>query len=207
MKRIVVNPSVQAGIESRLLREPATYPLKHIKTRSFIITANQSSYSISDIFSASFVPRTAHVVFIPQVNVVGSRGTSPFRFSHNNVRDIYFQLGALRCPSIPFDCNYAANPQQFARVYNAIFQSSGQNADEGVQFTEANFPSNFNIFTFDFSQDDSQESFRPKQISSVNFHVQFTAQVPAALQCIIFQTSEEVLSLDSARQVVVNYPL
>ena len=207
MKRVVVNPSIQAGIESRLLRSPCLYPIKHIRTKSYLINNNLSSFTVADVFAGSFVPRSVHLALVPQANVVGSRITSPFKFAHNSVRDMYFQIGALRCPSIPWDVNYAADPQQFVRVYNALFAGTGQNSDDGIQFKQSLFASNFNIWTFDFSQDDTPESFRPKQISSVLFHVSFVRPVPATLQLIIFQTSEEVLSIDSSRNVMVNFPL
>ena len=206
-KRVVVNPSIQAAFENRLTRQPCTYPINHIRTQSFLIGADKRSFTVPDVFGGGFIPRRVYVALCPQANQTGSYTTSPFKYSHNNVRDMFFRQGAMRSPAIPFDVDFARPTPRFDRLYNALFGNSNQLDDSGLMILPRNFADSYCIFSFDFGQNDSPDAFLPKQISPCLFQVAFTANVPATLTMLLFSVSEQVIEIDAARNPLLNFAL
>ena len=207
LKRLVVNPSIQAAFEARFVRQPCIYPINYLKTQSFLVEANKASYQVNDVWSGNFPPRRTFVAIVPQTNMVGSFTSSPFKFSHQSVRDMYFRLGPMRVPSIPFDVNFARTTPRFDRLYSALFGNSGQNEDSGIMIKPANFVDNFCIFSFDFNQQDTPDAFVPKQVSPCLFHIDFVTAPTETMVVLLFSVSEQIISIDSSRNTILNFAL
>ena len=85
--------------------------------------------------------------------------------------------------------------------------NSGQNEDSGIMIKPANFADNFCIFSFDFNQQDTPDAFVPKQVSPCLFHIDFVNQPQETMVVLLFSVSEQIIQIDAARNVILNFAL
>ena len=132
IKRVDALDSLQQSFETRLMREPAIFPIVHSRIKTWVIPKNLASFQIPDLFGGSFLPKMCIFGLVDQSNSQGNYAASPFGFMPHNVKDLYLQVGATRLPSLSFDLSYGDTNPRCLRAFSALYGNDNYLKDCGT---------------------------------------------------------------------------
>ena len=199
-KKIRTTSDFQLSLEKRLQSSNARYPLDNFLMKSYIINEHTPQYVCQDLFQSSFLPNRAYVCI--SKNITPAYGTSPFDFQPESVSDIFLTLNGEKCPSIPFDLNYAGG--QIARAYASHFASQWD--DSSLMFDMNMMKNHYSIYCFSlFQPPDCLYNTRTKALASCQLTIHFSNAQNPTLRVFILSLSTEVLEITHNRTVIKNY--
>ena len=208
LKRLEIADDIHLAFENRLQREPMTYPINHIKVKSFVINAQSTTFHLPDLFNGQFLPKQAYITFVDQSKALGNYNNSPFEYDPHSVRDIFLRVGPLRLPTLPFAPQFSTTPPRILRCYSSLLGNDSQNEDNGIMITPDTYTTGFALYGFYFMQNQGhEEAFYAKKLGPCSLTVQFNNAPQNPLLCLVWQLHQEVLYCDHSRNFLINFPL
>ena len=208
LKRLEIADNLHLAFEQKLQQKPMTYPISHIKVKSFVINSQLNTFHIPDLFNGQFLPKQCFIAFVDQAKALGSYGSSPFEYDPHSVRDVFLRVGPLRIPTLPFYPEFSANPPKILRAYASLLGNDSMNEDNGLIITPDTYVNGFALYGFYFMQNQGHdESFYSKKLGPCSLNVQFNVAPTRPLLCLVWQLHQEILYVDSSRNFLINFPL
>ena len=210
LRKIKIKPSYKLSLESKLLKEPAIYPIRQAYVKPFFLDQNQKQCSFENIFQNRSLPSYAAVALVTQDNYRGAYGTSPYQFDHFSLTSLKITVDNESYPTpTPFMPNYdSADRPDWSREYLAL-QAGGVKVNEGLGITYNAFKtSGYTIYAFNFGRENSiaQDHISPKKNGSARLDISFAStSVNPALTLLLYVESDEMLQIDGNRKVFRDY--
>jgi len=132
-----------------------------------------------------------------------SRDRNPFNFAHFSLREIGLYLDGQQQHALRhIQPNFATG--EYIRAYNTIFAGTGKlGADEGLSITRDEYA---NRYAFDLTADlGENDHFSLVRQGSVRLTLKFSQALQATVTVIAYAEFENVIEIDSNRNVVFDF--
>ncbi|XP_046856166.1 uncharacterized protein F54H12.2-like [Xenia sp. Carnegie-2017] len=174
-------------------KSPAVYPVRRVDCKSFIIPSGNPSLQKDNLFNG-FVPKSLVVGLVASAAFNGAYKLNPFNFQHFNVSSLGISVNGESLPSKPFKLSFGNNPR-----YIELNAGNGIDRDE--------FLKGFALYCFDLTPDmcGTGEHFNTVQKGNLAIDIQFSTAPTNAVSLVCYGEFENVIFIDSKRNVVYDY--
>ena len=199
-----VNPSVSLAHELALKKGPAIYPIRRVDCKSFIIPIGNPSLQKDNIFNG-VVPKSFVFGFVESAAFNGGYKKNPYNFHHFNMSSWGITVTGESIPCKPIQLSLGANPR-FIEAFYTQFSCAGKlfyNTGNGL--SRQDFPKGYAIFACDLTPDGCGSSFNVVQKGNLAIDIQFSVPLPAAVSLVCYGEFENIIHIDSERNVIYDY--
>ncbi|XP_046841914.1 uncharacterized protein F54H12.2-like [Xenia sp. Carnegie-2017] len=202
VRKVKVNPSRAMSHEVALKKSPAVYHVRRVDCKSFIIPSGNPSLQKDNLFNG-LVPKS----LVASAAFNGAYKINPFNFQHFNVSSLGISVNGESLPSKPFKLSFGNNPR-YIEAFLSQFAGTGKiilNAGNGIDRDE--FLKGFALYCFDLTPDmcDTREHFNTVQKGNLAIDIQFSTAPTNAVSLVCYGEFENVIFIDSDRNVVYDY--
>ncbi|XP_046862568.1 uncharacterized protein F54H12.2-like [Xenia sp. Carnegie-2017] len=206
VRKVKVNPSRAMSHEVALKKSPAVYPVRRVDCKSFIIPSGSPSLQKDNLFNG-LVPKSLVVGLVASAAFNGAYKLHPFNFQHFNVSSLGISVNGKSLPSKPFKLSFGNNPR-YIEAFLSQFAGTGKmflNAGNGIDRDE--FLKGFALYCFDLTPDmcGTGEHFNTVQKGNLAIDIQFSTAPTNAVSLVCYGEFENVIFIDSERNVVYDY--
>ena len=206
VRKVKVNPSRAMSHEVALKKSPAVYPVRRVDCKSFIIPSGNPSLQKDNLFNG-LVPKSLVVGLVASAAFNGAYKLNPFNFQHFNVSSLGISVNGESLPSKPFKLSFGNNPR-YIEAFLSQFAGTGKmflNAGNGIDRDE--FLKGFALYCFDLTPDmcGTGEHFNTVQKGNLAIDIQFSTAPTNAVSLVCYGEFENVIFIDSERNVVYDY--
>lgn len=202
VRRVKIDPAVQAVIETKLLKSPALYDITQSKIKTFLIPANTKSIDFPSVIQGN-LPRNIIFGFVSSKGFNGAIDGNPFHFNHHHVNNFNLKINGSPVVPTPFTPDFSAN--HFAREYRWFLDNIGVSHDNETNWIiQEEYLHNSNFWAFDLSPD-LCNGFRLHETKSGNMDLSlgFKTEPAENLHMIVYACFNSVIAIDHLRNVVV----
>jgi len=199
-KEVVVHESYGLAME-RLLQENKRVQIPHINTlvRSSFVSAGRTSTSEIQLLNSK-IPNRLIFGFVNGDNYVGTQGTSPFVFEHQNVKSITVQAGGVTIPAKPWTISFSED--RYVEAYMNTLSSLNQlSTGKSSGLTMDRWKNSDCLHALNLLPSTDTELVDLVRRGNTTLRVEFDKPVGGnGLYLICFVQSSAILSLDSQRE-------
>ena len=206
IRKVKVNPSISIAHEIALKKGPAIYPIRRVECKSFIIPAENPSLRKDNLFNG-LVPKSFVCGLVESTAFNGAYKKNPFNFKHFNMSYIGTSVNGEEVPFKPMQLSFGANPR-YIEAYNTLFSGTGKMYyNTGNDLTRDDFIGGNTIFAFDLTPDmcGSSSHFNAVQRGNFAVDIKFSAAPTVAVSLICYGEFENLIQIDSERNVIYDY--
>ena len=201
-----VSPSISLAHEVALKKGPAIYPIRRVECKSFIIPAGNPSLRKDNVFNG-LVPKSFVICLVESTAFNGAYKKNPYNFQHFDVSSVGISVNGEDMPFKPLQLSFGANPR-FIEAFCTQFSGTGKmyfNTGNDVSRTE--FSTGYAVYAFDLSADmcGSSPHFNVVQKGSLTVDIKFSAAPGSAVSLVCYGEFENLIQIDSERNVVYDY--
>ncbi|XP_011630928.1 uncharacterized protein F54H12.2-like [Pogonomyrmex barbatus] len=205
----------RAKISSGVLREhaimlsktTAKYPLTRVEVKTFTIHAGMGE-SIDNAILGQ-LPKRVIVGFVDNKAFNGDTKLNPFNFKNYGINFFSLYADGMQIPSRPLQPNFSKDEPLYIEAYNTLSSGTGIHfLNEGNSISREDYADEFTLFAFDFTPDLSANCARHWNLvryGSLRLEVRFEKAITTTINCILYAEFENVMEIDSSRQVIVDF--
>lgn len=207
IRRVKLSPTILLAHTKALSKTTAKYPLTRVEVKSFILSSGIHSNTIDNVVLGS-LPKRVILGFVDNRAFTGSRGHNPFNFQNFDINYLCLYVDGKQIPGKPLQPSFTT-PLCDAESYQTLFSGTGIHfGDHGHCVSRSKFIHGYTLFAFDLTPDLSAHSsshWNLVKTGSLRIEVRFKTALPATVNCIVFTEYDNILEIDSSRQVIIDY--
>ena len=206
IRKVKISPSVSIAHELALKKGPAVYPVRRVECKSFIVAAGNPALRKDNIFNG-LVPKSFVFGLVESAAFNGAYKKNPYNFQHFDVSFIGITVNGEEMPFKPLQISYGANPR-YIEAYNTLFSGTGKmNYNRGNDIGREEFPNGYAVYAFDLTADmcGSSPHFNVVQRGNLSLDIKFSAAPAVAVSLVCYGEFENLIQVDSERNVVYDY--
>ena len=202
VRRVQIDPAVDASIEAKLLKTPAIYTITQSKIKVFVVPTGTTTVDFPSILQGN-LPR--HIIF-GFVNSKGFNGTidgNPYYFNHQNVNLFNLKINGSPVVPTPFTPDFAGN--NYTREYRWFCDNLGiHHENETNCITRTEFMNNTCFWPFDLTPDmcNGFHVHKTKQ-GNMDLSLGFKEATTENLHMLVYGSFNSAIQIDHLRNVVV----
>jgi hypothetical protein len=200
VRRVTIDPSISSAVEQKLRQgDVCLYPVASSKIKTHLINKGHTNEIISQVFSGK-LPRTIIIGFVKDKSYHGSVDTNPFVFENFGLNYLNLLVDGEPINSSPFQPDYEGNDA--IREYRWLFDNIGLYHVRTNGLTYEEFKSNSNFYAYDLTPDLCNSfDMHGNQNSTLDLHIGFKTALAENVNCVVFATFNEVVTIDADRKV------
>jgi hypothetical protein len=205
VKKVYVAENLLLSYATTLQKKNATYHFTRAEVLTESINAGQHGLTRENVFLGE-LPKRITLGLLDEDALSGVYGKSPFNFKTNGITHISVTVGGQHVQGSPLDFNSGDDSHEdFVNGYHTLFQS-GQPLFQkrGLPFDRNQYKDGFFLTSFDISPDTDSCHLSPIRQGSVKIHLKFAQGLERNLNLIIYSEFDEVLTINSKRDVLVD---
>lgn len=206
IRRVEISPSVYLAQEKTLRTAPTKYPLKRVVCKYFPVPQNSTTTRQENLFQGQ-VPTRVIVGCVSSEAFDGAFDRNPFNFQNFDISYVNLSVKGMKNTIKPLTPRF---PHQSLRSYLSVLTGTGSwNKDKGCGFDREEHPHGYCLFAWDLTADQSEggDHFQLMRNSGVRLEIKFRQPLIAPINVIIYAEFENMLMVDSDRNVTANYLL
>ena len=174
-KRVNILPALTNKFETMLSRQNALFPIYHTSTKRLNIPEKTQEFAYQDLYTGGFCPKTVICGIISQQDIIGHfQDSSPFAFKPYGLKDIWFQVGSNRYPTLPLQLDYVSDPKKYMRGFQTLYQELFSQKGSWIDYNRY-LTGGFTLYKIQLGQEEANgEFFSPKQIGPVRVNLSFS---------------------------------
>ncbi|XP_071579508.1 uncharacterized protein F54H12.2-like [Temnothorax nylanderi] len=185
VRRAKISPGVLLAHARMLSKTTAKYPLTRVEVKTFTIHAGLVGESIDNVILGQ-LPKRIIVGFVDNRAFNGDRKLNP-----------------LLQPS------FSKDEPLYVEAYHSLFSGTGIHfLNEGNSISREDYAEGFTLFAFDLTPDLSANCaghWNLVKHGSLRLEVRFEKALTATVNCIVYAEFDNVLEIDSSRQIIVDF--
>lgn len=194
-------PNACLALEKALsVGKKAMYPMKSCQTKNFYIPSGTSVTNEIPLFNSNQIPRRLFVGLVNAQAFNGDLKLDPFRFNHNNLRNIYVDFAGRTVPLRGFNLDYTEDKftQAFVQMQEGL-GIAGTTRNNGISMDK--FKDSRCIYVLDLlPEHDNPEAFDVAVGGTTCLRLEFDKAVPSpGLQCIVMAECMGLTTIDRER--------
>ena len=206
VRKVKVNPSVSLAHEVALKKGPAIYPIRRVECKSFVIPGGNPSINKESVFGR-FVPRSFVFGLVESAAFNGNFKKNPFNFQHFNMSSLTLTVNDEAIPFKPIKLSFGVN-KRFVEAFYTEFSGTGKMYyNTGNDISREEFSKGYALYAFDLTPDmcGSSPHFNRVQRGNLSLELQFSAPLPVAVSLVCYGEFENLIQIDSSREVIYDY--
>lgn len=207
IRRVKINPSILVAHARALARTTAKYPLTRVEVKTVTLHSNIYGETIDNVLMGQ-LPRRVIIGFTENRGFNGKNTLNPFNFQNYNINYLSLYVDSTQIPAKPLTPDFKSK-KLYVDAYQTLFTGTGLHfMDLGNGISRNDYPSGFCLFAFDLSADLSagkNSHWNPLRHGTVRIEVRFEEELQNTVNCIIYAEYDNILEVDSARQVTLDY--
>ena len=139
----------------------------------------------------------------------GNRKFNPFNFQHFSINYLSLYVDGVRIPSKSLQPCFIGENQVYIDAYHTLFSGTGihfLNEDNGIN--RHNYARGYFLTAFDLTPDLSAHCATHSNLvrsGSVRVEIRFDIALVSTINCIIYAEYDNVLEVDSSRQILTDF--
>ena len=206
VRRLKINPSIALAHEKMLTHTTAKYPLTRVEVKAITLHSGIYGETLDNVILGQ-LPKRIIVGFVENSAYNGDKSLNPFDFKNLNINLLCLYVDGVQVPSKPLQPNFKTN--MYVDAYHTLFSGTGINfLNMGNSISREAYANGFCLFAFDLTPDLSANQDTHWNLiknGSVRIDVRFDDALKSTINCIIYAEYDNVLEIDSSRQVFVDY--
>ncbi|XP_011629840.1 uncharacterized protein F54H12.2-like [Pogonomyrmex barbatus] len=207
IRRAKISPVVLLE-HARMLSKTTKYPLTRVEVKTFTIqySAGVIGESIDNAILGQ-LPKRIIVGFVDNKAFNGDRKLNPFNFKNCCINFFSLYADGVQIPSRPLQPNFSKDHPFYVEAYNTFF-SGIHFLNEGNSINREDYAKDFTLFVFDLTPDLSANCIGHWNLvrhGSLRLEVRFEKAITSTINCIVYAEFDNVLEIDSSRQIIVDF--
>ena len=212
IKKIVLRSSVKLQQETRILKQPALFPIRSASVKPFFISKEAKSASFENIFPGNTIPNLVIVGFLPQSQFRGN-WSSPFQFLDHSLTSLKITVDSQVYPTPNgYILDYATDSKKkdWSEAFLSLFYHQTKlNQERICNYDE--YPKGHCLYTFSLGHEEptASDHFSVKRLASgARLHCEFSStSTNEALVCLIYSECQSMIEIDGDRRCTRDFYL
>jgi len=208
VRRAKISPGVLLAHARMLSKTTAKYPLTRVEVKTFTIHAGLVGESLDNVILGQ-LPKRIIVGFVDNKAFNGDRKLNPFNFKNYGINFFSLYADGMQIPSRPLQPNFSRDEPLYVEAYHTLFSGTGIHfLNEGNSISRDDYSRGFSLFAFDLTPDLSANCaghWNLVKHGSLRLEVRFEKPLTTTINCIVYAEFDNVLEIDSSRQVIVDF--
>lgn len=208
VRRAKISPGVLLAHARMLSKTTAKYPLTRVEVKTFTIHSGLVGETIDNVILGQ-LPKRVIVGFVDNKAFNGDRKLNPFNFKNYNINFFSLYADGVQIPSRPLQPSFSNEEPLYVEAYHTLFSGTGIHfLNEGNSISREDYSQGFTLFAFDLTPDLSAncaEHWNLVKHGSLRLEVRFEKALPVTINCIVYAEFDNVLEIDSSRQIIVDF--
>ncbi|XP_067208468.1 uncharacterized protein F54H12.2-like [Linepithema humile] len=208
VRRAKISPGVLLSHARMLSKTTAKYPLTKVEVKTFTIHAGLVGESIDNVILGQ-LPKRVIVGFVDNRAFNGDRKLNPFNFKNYGINFFSLYADGMQIPSRPLQPNFSKDEGLYVEAYHTLFSGTGIHfLNEGNSISREDYGQGYTLFAFDLTPDLSAHCaghWNLVKHGSLRLEVKFEKALTATVNCIVYAEFDNILEIDSSRQVIVDF--
>jgi hypothetical protein len=208
VRRAKITPGVLLAHARMLSKTTAKYPLTRVEVKTFTIHSGLVGESLDNVILGQ-LPKRLIVGFVDNKAFNGDRKLNPFNFKNYGINFLSLYADGLQIPSRPLQPSFKKDEPLYIEAYHTLFSGTGIHfLNEGNSISRDDYSNGYCLFAFDLTPDLSANCaghWNLVKHGSLRLEVRFEKALTATVNCIVYAEFDNVLEIDSSRQVIVDF--
>lgn len=206
VRRVKINPNLLIAHAKTLSHSTAKYPITRVEVKTFTLHRGILGDTLDNVILGQ-LPKRIILGFVDNRAYNGNKQLNPFNFQHFNVNYLSLYVDGVQIPGKPLQPNYTDGT--FITSYHTLYSGSGIHfSNEGNVIKRDEYPNGYCLYAFDLTPDLSAHCASHWNLvkqGCVRIEVNFAEALGQTVNCILYAEFDNVLEIDSSRQVAVDF--
>ncbi|XP_011171651.3 uncharacterized protein F54H12.2-like [Solenopsis invicta] len=208
VRRAKITPGVLLAHARMLSKTTAKYPLTRVKVKTFTIHSGLVGESLDNVILGQ-LPKRIIVGFVDNKAFNGDRKLNPFNFKNYGINFLLLYADGMQIPSRPLQPSFRKDEPLYIEAYHTLFSGTGIHfLNQGNSISRDDYSNGYCLFAFDLTPNLSANCaghWNLVKHGSLRLEVRFEEALTATVNCIVYAEFDNVLEIDSSRQVIVDF--
>lgn len=208
VRRSKINPGVLVAHAKTLSTTTAKYPLTRVEVKSFVMHNGILGDCLDNVIIGQ-LPKRLIIGFVDNKAFNGDRKKNPFNFQNFDINYLSLYIDGTQIPSKPLQPKFTDSSPVFVDCYHSLFSGTGIHfLNEGNGISRSEYPNGYCLFAFDLTPDMSAHCGTHWSLvrnGNVRIEVRFEKPLECTVNCIVYAEFDNILEIDSSRQVILDY--
>ena len=193
-------------INKSLMNKNIRYPITRITHKTFSLGGNQFNPSIDNVFDG-VLPSRIVIGMVRNSAYNGNYRENPFNFEHFNLSSICPYNDSKPVPARPILLDYEND--LYLEGYVSLFNSMDKLFHNDTNcIKRAEYPLGYSLLGFDFTPSiSSGDSFDVTRRGSMRIQFNFKRALPTTINVILYAEFQNVIEINSGRNVTTDYTI
>ncbi|RLU21738.1 hypothetical protein DMN91_006114 [Ooceraea biroi] len=176
---------------------------------------NQDKFLINGVEVRMSLVRSIDAFCLMEIGFVdnkafnGDRKLNPFNFKNYGINFFSLYVDGVQIPSRPLQPSFSKDEPLCVEAFHSLFSGTSIHfLNEGNSISREDYAEGFTLFAFDLTSDLSANCaghWNLVKHGSLRLEVRFEKPLAATVNCIVYAEFDNVLEIDSSRQIIVDF--
>lgn len=209
VRRAKISPAVLLAHAKALSQTTAKYPLTRVEVKAVAIHRGVNGETLDNVILGQ-LPKRIILGFVDNKAYNGHSKCNPFNFKNYNINYLTLCVDGKQVPSRALQPKFEDGEKGlFVEAYHTLFSGTGIHfMNDGNCVSREMYSQGYCLFAFDLTPDlsaNSDSHWNLVRNGSVRVEVRFDKALEETINCIIYAEYDNVLEIDAARQVIVDF--
>ncbi|XP_011312415.1 uncharacterized protein F54H12.2-like [Fopius arisanus] len=208
VRRAKLSPGVLLAHAKTLAKTTAKYPLTRVEVKSFVLHRGTSGETIDNAILGQ-LPKRVILGFVDNASFNGDKTRNPYDFKNWGINFLILYVDGVQVPGRPLQPSFAGGSHMEAESYSTLFNGTGIHfSDHGIDISPSDYSNGYCLFAFDLTPDLSANCathWNLVKTGSRRIEVHFDEATTTNLNCVLYAEYDNILEIDSTRQIIVDY--
>ena len=209
VRRVKVNSTVLVAHSKTLAGTTAKYSITRVEVKSFTIHSGVNGQCLENVILGQ-LPKRVVLGFVDNKAFNGDRKLNPFNFQNYSINFLSLYVDGAQIPSKPLQPLITGNSPQLLRhitLFSLALVYSTQMKEIRLA-AMSRYANGYCLFAFDLTPDLSAQfagHWNLVKNGTMRIEVQFEKTLTKTINCILYAEFDNVLEIDAARQIIVDF--
>ena len=182
------------------------YPINRTDLKTVTLGQGIMQKTIDNLYLGQLPTRTI-VALVSSKAYNGDITLNPFNFKNFNLNEVGLFFDSIAVPGHPIKMDFAKN--KFSSAYHTLFAGTGIGfSNTGNDITMDDYKNGNTIFVFDLTVDGSSSAsyWSLQKTGTLSIQLRFNAVLEENVTAIIYSEFDNLVEVDSNRNIYTDYP-
>lgn len=208
VRRAKISAGMLLAHAKMLSKVTAKYPLTRVEVKTFTIHSGVVGESLDNVILGQ-LPKRIIVGFVNNKAFNGDKKLNPFNFKNYGINFFSLYVDGTQIPSRPLQPVFSSEESLYVEAYQTLFSGTGIHfLNEGNSISRDDYSKGYTLFAFDLTPDLSANCaghWNLVRHGSLRLEVRFEKALSETVNCIVYAEFDNVIEIDSSRQVIVDF--
>lgn len=210
VRRVKISPGVLLAHANALSKATAKYPITRVEVKSFTLPSGIHGNSLDNVILGQ-LPKRVIIGFVDNAAFNGNRKYNPFNFQNFSINYLSLYIDGVQVPNKALQPIFSDDGKSscYIHAFQSIFTGTGIHfSNEGHCISREAYPNGYCLFAFDLTPDLTANCLGHWNLikqGSVRIEVHFETPLKNTINCVLYSEYDNVLEIDSNRQVITDF--